>query len=185
LIDVFAAARAQIDSEVEHPKRMESDDVLREISSGLAVLGFAIEQGKTKAKKLPRPVFYGDEGTFLRTYEIDAFDPQHGVALEVEAGRATMGNAVYRDLVQASLRLRGPPCGAVNSSRVVSCVGSVSSAASARPVSGTSRTLFWSCRTATTLRAPIVRQFHTKIADSHGRTRTTRPATRRLANTHG
>jgi hypothetical protein len=68
LIDVFAAARAQIDSEVEHPKRMESDDVLREISSGLAVLGFAIEQGKTKAKKLPRPVFYGDEGTFLRTY---------------------------------------------------------------------------------------------------------------------
>jgi hypothetical protein len=36
-------------------------------------------------------VFFGDEGTFLRTYEIDAFDPQHGVALEAEAGRATMG----------------------------------------------------------------------------------------------
>jgi hypothetical protein len=26
-----------------------------------------------------------------------------GIALEVEAGRATMGNAIYRDLIQASL----------------------------------------------------------------------------------
>jgi len=82
---------------------MESDDVLRALTSGLLQLGFEIEQGKTKAKKLPRPVFFGDEGTFLRTYEIDAFDGNHGVALEVEAGRATMGNAIYRDLIQASL----------------------------------------------------------------------------------
>lgn len=103
LIDVFSAVRGQINSAVEHPNRMESDDVLRAISPGLVALGFAVEQGKSKAKKLPRPVFYGDEGSFLRTYEIDAFDPQHGVALEVEAGRATMGNAIYRDLIQASL----------------------------------------------------------------------------------
>jgi hypothetical protein len=103
LVDVFAAARAEIDSAVEHAGRMESDDVLRSITSGLSALGFAIELGKTKAKKLPRPVFFGDEGTFLRTYEIDAFEPQNGIALEVEAGRATMGNAVYRHLIQASL----------------------------------------------------------------------------------
>jgi hypothetical protein len=31
--------------------------------------------------------------------------PPNGIALEVEAGRATMGNAVYRDLIQASLML--------------------------------------------------------------------------------
>jgi hypothetical protein len=83
--------------------RMESDAVLSVIASGLASLGFAVEQGKKKEGKLPRPVFFGDEGTFLRTYEIDAFDAQHGIALEVEAGRATMGNAIYRDLIQASL----------------------------------------------------------------------------------
>jgi hypothetical protein len=103
LVAAFSASRAQIDSEVGHAKRMESDDVLRALTPGLLSLGFEIEQGKTKAKKLPRPVFFGDEGTFLRTYEIDAFDHQHGVALEVEAGRATMGNAIYRDLIQASL----------------------------------------------------------------------------------
>jgi hypothetical protein len=82
---------------------MESNDVLTAIAPGLAKLGFAVEQGKKKEGKLPRPVFFGDEGTFLRTYEIDAFAPQDGIALEVEAGRATMGNAVYRDLIQASL----------------------------------------------------------------------------------
>jgi hypothetical protein len=79
--------------------------VLRVIASGLIGMGFEVEQGKTKMDKLPRPVFFGDEGTFLRTYGIDAFEPERGIALEVEAGRATAGNAVYRDLIQASLML--------------------------------------------------------------------------------
>lgn len=82
---------------------MESNDVLAVIAGDLSDLGFAVETGKRKLGKLPRPVFFGDEGTFLRTYEIDAFEPENGVALEVEAGRATMGNAVYRDLIQGSL----------------------------------------------------------------------------------
>lgn len=100
---VFTAARASIDSTVAHEKRMESNDVLAAIAPGLHELGFSVESGKRKAGKLPRPVFFGDEGNFLRTYEIDAFQPDHGIALEVEAGRATAGNAVYRDLIQASL----------------------------------------------------------------------------------
>ena len=103
LVEAFANARARIDSAVVHETRMESNDVLSVIAPGLAALGFAVEGGKTRAGKLPRPVFFGDEGAFLRTYEIDAFESQNGVALEVEAGRATMGNAIYRDLIQASL----------------------------------------------------------------------------------
>lgn len=66
-------------------------------------LNFSVETGKRKAGKLPRPVFFGDEGISSRTYESDAFEPGEGIALEVEAGRATMGNAIYRDLIQASL----------------------------------------------------------------------------------
>ena len=102
--DVFAKNRAQIDSFVTHEKRMESDDVLRVIADDLeSDLGFTVERGKKKLGKLPRPVFFGDEGTYLRTYEIDAFQATEGIALEVEAGRATMGNAIYRDLIQGSL----------------------------------------------------------------------------------
>lgn len=105
LVALFAANRADIDSAVTHAKRMESNDVLNVLASGLQALGFAVEQGKAKAGKLPRPVFFGDQGSYLRTYEIDAFEPTEGIALEVEAGRATMGNAIYRDLIQASLML--------------------------------------------------------------------------------
>jgi hypothetical protein len=94
VVAIFAANRAHIDSAVTHAKRMESNDVLGVIENDLRALGFEVEQGKQKAGKLPRPVFFGDEGTFLRTYEIDAFEPGEGIALEVEAGRATMGNAM-------------------------------------------------------------------------------------------
>jgi hypothetical protein len=83
---------------------MESDDVLRAIADDLeAKMSFTVERGKRKLRKLPRPVFFGDEGAYLRTYEIDAFRQELGIALEVEAGRATMGNAIYRDLIQGSL----------------------------------------------------------------------------------
>jgi hypothetical protein len=100
---VFAYARASIDSAVVHENRVESDDVLAVVAPGLVGLGFAVESAKTKAGKLPRPVSFGDEGAILRTYEIDAFQAEQGIALEVEAGRATMGNNIYRDLIQGSL----------------------------------------------------------------------------------
>jgi hypothetical protein len=104
LASVFEAHRPEIDSMVVHQQRMQSDDVLKVIADDLDdKLGFQVERGKNKQKKLPRPVFFGDRGSYLRTYEIDAFQEEHGIALEVEAGRATMGNAIYRDLIQASL----------------------------------------------------------------------------------
>lgn len=103
VVAAFAAVRAHIDSTVTFEKRMESDHGLRVLAPGLTTLGFVVEEGKKKTGKLPRPVFFGDEGTYLRTYEIDTFEPERGIALEVEAGRATMGNAIYRDLIQASL----------------------------------------------------------------------------------
>jgi hypothetical protein len=43
---------------------------------------FTVERGKARLGKLPRPVFFGDEGTYLRTYEIDAFQPELGIALK-------------------------------------------------------------------------------------------------------
>ena len=104
LAGIFAANQEQIDSAIVHKKRMKSDDVLRMIAADLeATMDFAVERGKKKLGKLPRPVLFGDQGTYLRKYEIDAFQSELGIALEVEAGRATMGNAIYRDLIQGSL----------------------------------------------------------------------------------
>ena len=47
--------------------------------------------------------FYGENGIPTLRYEIDAYHPDWKCGLEVEAGRGWMGNAVYRDLVQAAV----------------------------------------------------------------------------------
>jgi hypothetical protein len=72
LTGIFTSSRLAIDSMVEHAKRMESDDVLRILADDLETeMGFTVERGKKRLGKIPRPVFFGDEGSFLRTYEID------------------------------------------------------------------------------------------------------------------
>jgi hypothetical protein len=67
----------------------------------LASLGFQVETSKQKAGKINRPVFYGENGVPQLNYQIDAFHPEWRCGLEIEAGRGWMGNAVYRDLIQA------------------------------------------------------------------------------------
>lgn len=39
----------------------------------------------------------------ILNYQIDAYHPEWRCGLEIEAGRAWMGNAIYRDLIQASV----------------------------------------------------------------------------------
>ena len=60
-----------------------------------------METGKRDQDKIRRPVFFGENAQPDLQYEIDAWHPEWRAGLEVEAGRAWMGNAIYRDLVQA------------------------------------------------------------------------------------
>lgn len=82
-------------------KGLTSDNVLETIRDGLVALGFSVEAGKRQDDKITRPVFFGENGVPVLRYEIDAYHPAWKCGLEVEAGRALMGNAVYRDLIQA------------------------------------------------------------------------------------
>ena len=82
---------------------MVSDDVLGVLRGDLLELGFQVESGKKARDKVLRPVFFGENGTPTLQYEIDAYHPEWRCGLEIEAGRAWMGNAVYRDLIQASV----------------------------------------------------------------------------------
>ncbi len=86
-------------------KALDSNAVLLRLADGLAALGYQVEKSKVAADKIARPVLFGDEGATAVTMEIDAFHDGEGIAVEVEAGRAWNGNAVYRDLVRTSLLL--------------------------------------------------------------------------------
>jgi hypothetical protein len=100
VIAAFAAAKDAIDSEA---KSITSDKALAALRPGLEALEFEVETGKKKAEKIRRPVLFGELGREDMAYEVDAFHPENGIALEVEAGRGARGNAVYRDLIQTSL----------------------------------------------------------------------------------
>ncbi len=97
---VFLRYRPQIDT-VALKKGLTSNEVLAVVRDELVALGFHVEAGKASADKLKRPVYFGLQGEATRKYEIDAYQPEWRCGLEIEAGRAWMGNAVYRDLVQA------------------------------------------------------------------------------------
>lgn len=82
-------------------KGLTSDAVLTELRSDLCDLGFFVEASKLRADKIQRPVFFGENGIPELQYEIDAFHEGWKCGLEIEAGRGGMGNALYRDLIQA------------------------------------------------------------------------------------
>ena len=100
IIEVFAAHRESICT-TALMKGLTSDEVLARLRIGLLALGFAVEGGKLREQKIERPVFFGENGVPTLRYQIDAFHQGWRCGLEIEAGRAWMGNAVYRDLIQA------------------------------------------------------------------------------------
>jgi hypothetical protein len=83
------------------PKGLTSDAVLEVLRDDLTAVGFEVEASKRAEDKIERPVFFGENGEPTLRYEIDAYHAGWRCGMEIEAGRAWMGNAVYRDLVQA------------------------------------------------------------------------------------
>ncbi|WP_339787466.1 hypothetical protein [uncultured Imperialibacter sp.] len=98
VVNVFQSSIEQI-STVDLHKGLDSDSVLSIVRKGLVNMGFEVENGKRKDDKVFRPVFYGENAQPTVKYEIDGFNSEFKCGIEVEAGRAWMGNAVYRDLV--------------------------------------------------------------------------------------
>lgn len=80
--------------------------MLQILRPGLEELGFQVEKGKDRSDKIERPVFYGENGIPTIRYQIDAYHGEWRCGFEVEAGRAWMGNAIYRDLVQALIMVQ-------------------------------------------------------------------------------
>ncbi len=100
VVESFRSVESSIATE-HLAKGLTSDKVLQVVRPGLQDLGFLVETGKERAQTIQRPVFYGEQGVPTLRYQIDAYHEGWRCGLEVEAGRAWKGNAVYRDLIQA------------------------------------------------------------------------------------
>ena len=105
VVGVFQEHQTQISTETL-AKGLTSDQVLSLLRQDLVQIGFEVEEGKQRAQKIQRPVFYGENGVPTVRYEVDAYNSEWQCGLEIEAGRAWMGNAVYRDLIQACVMVQ-------------------------------------------------------------------------------
>ena len=86
---------------VHREKGLTSNETLAVLRPDLVALGFGVEAGKRRQDKIRRPVFFGENAQPDLQYDVDAWHPTWRAGLEVEAGRSWMGNAIYRDLIQA------------------------------------------------------------------------------------
>ncbi len=100
-ISVVEAARPKVDS-VE-VNGLTSDSALAVLVPGLRQCGYTVEASKAKGDRIRRPVLFGENGKERVSYEVDAIHDELGIVVEIEAGRGARGNAVYRDLIRASL----------------------------------------------------------------------------------
>lgn len=83
--------------------KLDSDRVVAHLREPLEALGWQVETGKKQGDKIHRPVLFGDNGSVRVKQELDGWHPDLRAVLEVESGRAILGNAIFRDLVRASL----------------------------------------------------------------------------------
>jgi hypothetical protein len=102
LLGVVASARPDIDTAVNRGS-VRSDSILAYLRPGLVALDYTVEASKKKVDKVIRPVLFGPQGSEDVHYEVDAMHDLLGIVLEIEAGRGARANAVYRDLIRASL----------------------------------------------------------------------------------
>ncbi len=100
IAEVFRKYESEIGTQ-HLSKGLTSDEVLSVMRDDLKTIGFEVEESKKSKDKIDRPVFFGENGEPTLKYEVDAYHIEWRCGLEIEAGQALMGNALYRDLVQA------------------------------------------------------------------------------------
>ena len=100
-VNVFEQHLISIDSTTHDA--FTSNEVLAVIRKDLELLGYRVETDKTSAGKIKIPVLFGMNGQAEKTFDADAFHHEHGIVMEVEAGRAVSNYQFLKDLFQACM----------------------------------------------------------------------------------
>jgi len=100
-INIFEKNEELITSQIDRDKGLESNDVLKILSADLSEIGYEVEIDKKH--KIPIPVLYGENGKPEKWFDVDAYESNEGIIIEVEAGRAVCNNQVIKDFFEACM----------------------------------------------------------------------------------
>ena len=81
--------------------QLKSDEVLKALSNDLQRIGYIVEKSKTDADKIKMPVLYGESGIATLNFEVDAYNKNTKIVIEIEAGRAVTNYQFLKDFFEA------------------------------------------------------------------------------------
>lgn len=96
--NVFMLNSSKIDS---RSHKFESNKVLGILRKDLEVLGYRVENGKSKSGRIRVPVLFGEGGTAEKSFDADGWNKDTKSVIEVEAGRGVTNYQFLKDLFQA------------------------------------------------------------------------------------
>jgi len=106
VVNIFKKHENEIDSfsnDSTNEERLSSDDVLKVIETDLETEGFLVEKSKKKNDKIRMPVHVGNEDKARLFFEVDAWNKDTGIVIEVEAGRALDNHQFLKDIFEAAM----------------------------------------------------------------------------------
>ena len=81
--------------------QLKSDEVLKALSNDLQRIGYIVEKSKKDADKIKMPVLYGESGIATLNFEVDAYNKNTKIVIEIEAGRAVTNYQFLKDFFEA------------------------------------------------------------------------------------
>lgn len=101
LLNVISIFEDKADVICSNSNHLRSDDVLASIADLLVQNGYLVERSKADSDKIKMPVLYGENGCVDLNFEVDAFNKEKGIVIEVEAGRAVTNYQFLKDFFEA------------------------------------------------------------------------------------
>ena len=99
VIDCFK----KIEATLEDGSHRISNEVLALLRPHLEACGYSVEKGKGRDEKIDVPVLFGENNAIDKSFYADAFNKEHNIVIEVEAGRAVRNNQFLKDIFQACM----------------------------------------------------------------------------------
>jgi hypothetical protein len=98
----LVAAFREASGSIETPaQQLDSNEVLDAVRPHLEAIGYQVEQPGPPRRRLERPVLFGEGGRPVKSFQVDAWHPDTGTVVEVEAGRAVVNHQFLKDLFEA------------------------------------------------------------------------------------